>query len=141
LLEVWGRPPAQGLLGKRQVNIYINKLQLQAGGRREKHTHNYRGCSHAKDEVRKRKLQTAPKTTTGRVFSSSFTIPGLSFVAALRAKAVTVSATMKQPRIPAPVQHQQQQETCQSVRGPDVNNLSLDIVFRVAIVVQQIMTV
>jgi hypothetical protein len=45
----------------------------------EPHPSNCRGCRHAKEEVRKRKSQRAPKTTTGRVFSSSHTTPGLSF--------------------------------------------------------------
>jgi hypothetical protein len=32
------------------------------------HPTNYRGCGHAKDQMRKRKSQTAPKTTTGCFF-------------------------------------------------------------------------
>jgi hypothetical protein len=37
-----------------------------------------------KVELQKRKAQRAPKTATGRVFSSNLTTPGVSFAAALR---------------------------------------------------------
>jgi hypothetical protein len=47
--------------------------------REEPHHSNYQGCRHAKEEIQKGKLQRAPKTATGRVFSSSHTTPGLSF--------------------------------------------------------------
>jgi PAX-interacting protein 1 len=46
------------------------------------HPANYWGCRHAKEELLK-KSQKAPKTTTGRVFSSAHTISGISFAAAL----------------------------------------------------------
>jgi hypothetical protein len=48
------------------------------------HPANYRGCKHAKEEMRKRKPQTTPKPTTVRVFSSNPVKPHLSFAAALR---------------------------------------------------------
>jgi hypothetical protein len=54
------------------------------GDGKESHPSNYRGCSHAREELRKKKSQRAPKPPTGRVFSSSFTTPGVSFAAALR---------------------------------------------------------
>jgi hypothetical protein len=44
---------------------------------------NYRGCSHTKEEIRK-KFQGKPKTTTGRMYSSNFTAPTVSFAVALR---------------------------------------------------------
>jgi hypothetical protein len=44
---------------------------------------NYRGCSHVRDEMRNRKAQRTPKTTTGRLFSSHYTTQGVSFAAAL----------------------------------------------------------
>jgi hypothetical protein len=50
----------------------------------EPHPSNYRGCRHAKEEARKRKSQTAPNTTTERMFSFSHTTPGLLSVAVLR---------------------------------------------------------
>jgi hypothetical protein len=55
----------------------------------------------------------------------------------LGATAVAGSPTVKQLRIPAPLQHQQQHEI-----SPDVNSLPLDSsVFRVVVVAQQIVTV
>jgi hypothetical protein len=49
------------------------------------HPTNYRGCRHAKEEMRrKKKPQGTPKNTTVRVFSSTFTKPTVSFAAALR---------------------------------------------------------
>jgi hypothetical protein len=47
------------------------------------HLANYRGCRHGKEQLQKRKSQRIPKTTTGMVFSSNLTTPGVSFVAAL----------------------------------------------------------
>jgi hypothetical protein len=48
------------------------------------HPSNYRDCSHAKEEIGRRKAQRTPKSITRRVFSSKYTTPGLSFAAALR---------------------------------------------------------
>lgn len=63
-------------------------------GGEEPHPSNYRGCRHAKEEVRKRKLQRVPNIMTGRVFSSSHTTPGLSFAAEHTAAAsATISCT------------------------------------------------
>jgi hypothetical protein len=45
---------------------------------------NYRGFRHAKEELQKKKLQRAPKPTTGRVFSSNTVTPGVSYAAAHR---------------------------------------------------------
>jgi hypothetical protein len=47
------------------------------------HPANYQGCRLAKEELQKKKSQRMPKATTGRVFSSSHTTPGVSFAAAL----------------------------------------------------------
>jgi hypothetical protein len=47
------------------------------------HPANYRGCKHAKEEMRK-KPQGTPKPTRGRVFFSNPVSPHLSFAAALR---------------------------------------------------------
>jgi hypothetical protein len=96
--------------------------------------------------MRKCQPQRTPKTTTGRVFSSNHTTPGLSFAAALRtnteeqqephpsqtADAATVA--LQQTRAP-PVLKNRPQQTGQSVQAPNVNNI-----FKVASVVQQIMT-
>jgi hypothetical protein len=50
------------------------------------HHANYWDCRHAKEEMQKTKSQRTPKTTTGRLFSSKLTTPGMSFAAALRGK-------------------------------------------------------
>jgi hypothetical protein len=47
----------------------------------EPHPSSYRGCRHTKE---KRNSQTAPRTTTGRMFSSSHTTPGRASAAVLR---------------------------------------------------------
>jgi hypothetical protein len=47
------------------------------------HPSNYRGCTHTKEEIGRRKVQRIPKNIMGRVFSSNYTMPGLSFAAAL----------------------------------------------------------
>jgi hypothetical protein len=102
--------------------------------------------------MQKKKLQRTPRATTGRVFSSGLTTPGVSFAAALRGRteeqqqpqthqvAVAGSATME-PRVPAPLLHDQQ-TTGQSVRAPNINSLPLDNMLRIVVtaVIQQITT-
>jgi hypothetical protein len=114
------------------------------------HPANYRGCTHAKEELQKKKTQRTPNTTTGRVFSSNLTMPGVSFVVALRGSTaqeqdpqacqvpVADPVTGIQSRKPAP--GQQQQTSGQSVRVQNVNSQPLDNMLRVVTVVQQIMT-
>jgi hypothetical protein len=81
--------------GKEQCSNDTDMLQLQ-----EPHPSNYRGCSNARKEMQKRKPQTAPKTTTGRVFSSNHNTPGLSFTAALRSN----TQQQQQPHPPSVAQ-------------------------------------
>jgi hypothetical protein len=117
----------------------------------EPHPSNYRGCSHAKEELRKRKPQRTPKPTTGRVFSSNYINPGMSFAAALR-------NNTQQQQIPHPqldqeasrarvtevgsptTEQRHHKHSGQSAQAPNVNSASLDNMFRVATAVQQIMT-
>jgi hypothetical protein len=117
----------------------------------EPHPSNYRGCSHAREELRKKKLQRAPKPPTGRVFSSRTTSPGVSFAAALRANTQQQQAPHLVPQAskskvaemgtPAPVMvNQQQKESGQSAQASNVSSASLNNMFRVATAVQQIMT-
>jgi hypothetical protein len=47
------------------------------------HPASYRGCSHAKGELQRRRAQRAPKGPTGRTFFSKFTSPQQSYAAAL----------------------------------------------------------
>jgi hypothetical protein len=112
------------------------------------HPANYRGCSHVKEELQK-KLQRAPKITTGRVFSSVRTTPGISFVVALRGS----GDQQQQPQAnqvpvatpPTKVKHNTlapalQQTTGQSVQAPNVSSHPSDNMSKVVTVVQQIMT-
>jgi hypothetical protein len=48
------------------------------------HPESYRGCSHAKGELQRRKAQRAPKEPSGRKFFSRFTSPEQSYAAELR---------------------------------------------------------
>jgi hypothetical protein len=48
------------------------------------HPASYRGYKYEREKLQKRKAQRATKTTTGWVFSSNLTTPGVSFAAALR---------------------------------------------------------
>jgi hypothetical protein len=110
------------------------------------HPANYRGCRHAKEELQKKKTQKSPKNTTGRVFTSTPTTPGVSFAAALRGRKedqqqppagqVAVAA----PGAVKPTPQQRQLPTGQSVRAQNVNSEPLDNMLRVVTVVQQIMT-
>jgi hypothetical protein len=67
------------------------------------HPCNYRGCSHAKEEIQRRRAQREPKTTTGRVFSPTYSTRGLSFAAALRSN----------------VEKPQHLQTCQVAAAPE----------------------
>jgi hypothetical protein len=138
LLVVWGRPSAQGEYVFKTVLLY-----LPVGGKRESTSLK---TSEGEDAE---KVAESIQDYNG-VFSSYFTIPAQSSAAALQSNteqqqrqhpsriAVARQATMSRS-VPTPWQHQQQ-ETGQSIRDPNVNTLPLDIMFRVATVVQQIMT-
>jgi hypothetical protein len=91
------------------------------------HPANYRGSSHAKEELQRKRSQKSPKTTTGRVFSSTIATPGVSFAAALgggRQQHQQPSA----PQAPAVVEKlipsaaAPQQPTDQSARAPNINS-------------------
>jgi hypothetical protein len=103
------------------------------------HPSNYRGCSHAKEETRKRKSQRAPKTT-GRVFSSSQPTPGQTFAAVIRSNSLNLSRSQLHRPAPSPLRHNQQAPR-QSVQAPNANSSSLNDKFTVvATIFQQIMT-
>jgi hypothetical protein len=102
--------------------------------------------------MQKKKSQTTPRITTGRVFSSNLTTPGVSRAATLRGRAeeqqqprtyqvaVAGPATV-QPRAPAVLPECEQKTTGQSFRAPNVNSFPLDKMLEVVItIVQQIMT-
>jgi hypothetical protein len=113
------------------------------------HPCNYRGCSHAK-EIRRRRSQIQKETTTGRVFPSTPTTPGLSFAAAVRKTAETTQQQpARQPAVAGPNAREQlqpsrlsnQQQTGQSVQDNSASGSHLDNMFRVVTAVQQIMRV
>jgi hypothetical protein len=106
------------------------------------------GAVDARDELQKKKSQRTPRTTTGRVFSSSLTTPGVSFVAALRGKTEeqqqpqihkvdVAGADTMEPRVPAPLPQHEQETTGQSVGAPNVNSLPLDQMLRAVVTVVQ----
>jgi hypothetical protein len=103
--------------------------------------------------MRKRKSQKAPKTTSGRVFSSNHTTPGVSFAAALRSNtqqeqqphpspvAQACPVTVGEMSAPPPFGLNQRQAPSQSDLAPIVNNSSLHDIFNlVGTVFQHIMT-
>ncbi|XP_033609133.1 uncharacterized protein LOC117282667 [Cryptotermes secundus] len=68
-------------------------LQLSVGRRRKPPSRDYRGCRHVKEEMQKEKLQKTPRATTGRVFSSNLTTPGVFFAVVLRVKTGKIAAS------------------------------------------------
>jgi hypothetical protein len=112
------------------------------------HPSNYRGCSHAKEEMRRRKIPRAPKPNNGIAFSK-YMKPGLSFAKALQSKAdqtqqshsrqaaAAAPVIVDQPRVQTPPKWQ---EADQSTPGQIVNNLPLNNMVTVVTVVQQFMT-
>jgi hypothetical protein len=103
------------------------------------HSANYRGCKHAKEEKRKRKPQTTPKPTAGRVFSSNPVKPHV-VRGALRGQGSQPlyekppATSNSEPATTNPTVR----KTGQSVQAPAVNSDSLEM-FRALSVVQQIM--
>jgi hypothetical protein len=98
----------------------------------EKHQRpNYRGCSHATEELQRKRPQKSPKTTAGRVFSSTLATPGVSFAVALRGSRQQHQQPPA-PRTPAIIEKPSssaaapQQSTGQSVPAPNVNISPLD---------------
>jgi hypothetical protein len=102
--------------------------------------------------MQRKKSQGTPRTTTGRVVSSSLTTPDMSLSAALRGRteeqqqpqthqvAVAGPATIE-PRVPVALPQHENQTTSQSDRAPDIKSLPRDKMLKVAeTVVEQIMT-
>jgi hypothetical protein len=111
--------------------------QLAEGERA--HPANYRGCRHAKEEMRKKKPQGTPKTTSGRVFSSNPVKPHLSFTAVLRGQADNHPHQEVAANTNNTASTKSKEETTgQSVQAPNVNSDPLDM-FRALNVVEQIM--
>jgi hypothetical protein len=108
---------------------------------------NYRGCSHVKEEMRRRRGPRASEQNTGRAFSSKYIEPGISFAAALKSKdneaqqrhpsqpAEEASATVEHPRVHT---QRRQQETGQSVQASNESGDTQNM-WRACTVAQQIM--
>jgi hypothetical protein len=108
------------------------------------HPSNYRGCSHAKEELQRRKAQRSTnRNEAKRTFTSNHVVPGQSFAEAVR---VNRRQPQEEQRTTAgntealPPTHQHTRPTGQSVQVANVNSSSLNDMFKVATVVQQIMT-
>jgi hypothetical protein len=96
--------------------------------------------------MQKKKSQRTPRTTTGRVFSSNLTNPGMSFAAALQGKREeqqqprthqVAGPDAMEPKVPAALPQLEQQKAGQSVRAANVNSLSLDKMLKVVVTVVQ----
>jgi hypothetical protein len=98
------------------------------------HPTNYGGCSHAKKEIRGKKIPRAPKTITGRVHHARRVLRGGSTKQGRPNSAkpsTAAAASVDQPRVQTPDQ---------SVPAPNLNCLPQDNIIRAVTVVQQIMT-
>jgi hypothetical protein len=92
--------------------------------------------------MQKRRLQRAPKTTTGRVFSSNHTTAGLSFAAVLCSNtqqlqlpqppsvAHACPATVGEMSAHPPLKHSQQVPS-QSLQAPNAYSSSVNNMFKV----------
>jgi hypothetical protein len=113
------------------------------------HPSTYRGCSHAKEEMRWKKIPRTPKPSTGRAFSSKYTTSSMSFAEALQSKAdqtqqshlsqaaAAATVTVIQPRVQTSSKWQQ---AGQSAPAHILNSSPLDNMVRVVTVVQQFIT-
>jgi hypothetical protein len=71
--------------GKKDSTLICCNYKLAEG--EQPHPSNYRGCSHAKEEMCRRKSPRTPKPSTGRAFSSKYITSGMSFTESLQTKA------------------------------------------------------
>jgi hypothetical protein len=101
----------------------------------EPHPSSYQGCSNAREEMWKRKSQREPMTAMGKVFSSSHTTPGLSYMVMLHSN--TQQQQQPQPQPPWVAQaclaslEAQPTMSTESVQAPTVNSSSLNDMFSV----------
>jgi hypothetical protein len=136
---------------KTNDNSKTNCCNCKLGLEDKPHPSNYGGSKLAKEEMLRRKLQKAPaRPATGRVFQSRFTTPELSFAAALSTSSRQQQQTTPRPApqshplpagrlrvLPSTQQQQSKKETGQSVQE---SSPLLSDMFKVATLVQQIMT-
>jgi hypothetical protein len=103
------------------------------------HPSNYRGCSHVKEEsLRRRSQRSTPKETLGRTFASRRTMPRKSFAAVLRGNPQQLQT--EPAEMTAPLITPKTQVSGHSVQSSSATTSSLDDMFKVAAIVQQIMT-
>jgi hypothetical protein len=102
LLVVRRRSATKGVPRERKYVFHANMLPLSVGGSRKTSSRKLSGLQTSKEEMQKKKSQRTSRTTTGSVFSSNLTTPGMSFTAALRGKT-----------------EEQQQPRTNQVAGPD----------------------
>jgi hypothetical protein len=103
------------------------------------HPANYRGCRHAKEEMRKGRAQGTPNNTKEMVFSSKLVKSNLSFATAVRGQTDPMAhhetaTSSGVPERPKPTQ----QEPGQPVPAPIVSSENVDM-YKLFTVVQQIM--
>jgi hypothetical protein len=105
------------------------------------HPSSYRGYSHAKEEALHRRSQrSTPKETLARTFASRRTMPGKSLPAVLRGNPQPQQLLIEPAEMTAPLITPRTQVTGQSVQASSLTTSSLDDMFKVAAIVQQIMT-
>jgi hypothetical protein len=146
---MWRRPPPRKCSEKGNAASTPACCNCKLAEGKKPHPSNYRGCSHAKEKARRKRSQIQKKTTSGMVFSSNYTTPGLSFAAAVRKTAEkTQQPPSRQPAVAGRSTREQlepsgpskQQGTGQAVQASSANGSHLNNMFRVVTVVQQIRT-
>jgi hypothetical protein len=94
--------------------------QLKDGER--PHPSNYRGCSHAKEELQRKRMQRPSNSgQEARKFSPEYVVPGKSFAAALDSNPKQQQPPVVTAEAPTTTQNQQQ-NTGLSVAPPNVNS-------------------
>jgi hypothetical protein len=75
---------------RKRVRKIQHRLAATVSWQEERHHIHptYRGCSHAKQEMRRRKISRTPKPSMGRVFFSKYTTSNVSFAEALQSNAI-----------------------------------------------------
>jgi hypothetical protein len=102
------------------------------------HPSNYRGCSHAKEEIQRKSQQSSNREPTRRKLSTGYVTPGKSFAAALRNNPQQQTPVVTIEALP-PTQHCTQ-NAGQSAQAPNGNSSSINDMFKVASGVEQIIT-
>jgi hypothetical protein len=126
-------------------------LLLPVGGRGKTASRQLPAMQAREGELKKQESQRAPKTTTGWMFSSSLTTPGVSFSSAFRGsadhqrpQAGNISTAGPPTEIHVQVYNitasATKLQSGQSVRAPIIHSQPLDNKLKVVTAVQQIMT-